>query len=373
MKKGFTLIELLVVIAIIAILAAILLPALARAREAARRASCQSNLKQWGVIMKMYSSENDGKFPPELRYVIITDDNWRAGGHLRSIDSAALYPDYWNDPAIARCPSDAGGDTLGSQYFYVDDDFPEQITEIAQADIDSNNVGTETRQACLHSKLSIPISYLYLGYLARTQSQIMATTNAIEERRQMARPPCPPGDGTKVLENYPKADMAEVHEDCNYQVRVPLCGGELPGEASSLPAPNHPLFAGWVDDDGSDLPDSYPRLREGVERFMITDINNPAANAAGQSTQFVMFDAYGSATSWVGQDTGGSDSGVLRFNHVPSGSNILYMDGHVEFVRLNSKVPMLTEGLDPNSAAGDVSPDGTIHWERHLSFYGGMG
>src|SRR5687768_15979194 len=62
--KGFTLIELLVVIAIIAILAAILFPGFARARENARRASCQSNLKNLSLAWIQYTQDYDNKFMP---------------------------------------------------------------------------------------------------------------------------------------------------------------------------------------------------------------------------------------------------------------------------------------------------------------------
>src|SRR3954466_6301394 len=62
-NRAFTLIELLIVIAIIALLAAILFPVFGRARENARRASCQSNMKQIGLGLQMYIQDYDGRVP----------------------------------------------------------------------------------------------------------------------------------------------------------------------------------------------------------------------------------------------------------------------------------------------------------------------
>ena len=116
-KRGFTLIELLVVIAIIAILAAILFPAFARARENARRASCQSNLKQIGLGIMQYTQDYDERYPPAT----VTDPNvvgW----------AGAIQP-YVKSEQIFQCPSsttDATSDPLLSirligaftDYFY---------------------------------------------------------------------------------------------------------------------------------------------------------------------------------------------------------------------------------------------------------------
>lgn len=112
-RRAFTLIELLVVIAIIAILAAILFPVFGRARENARRSTCQSNLKQIGLGYHQYVQDYDDRFPPSLggtgvggdRHIIPPTAGWMG----------TLQP-YVKSVQIFQCPSEpkkVGADAAG--------------------------------------------------------------------------------------------------------------------------------------------------------------------------------------------------------------------------------------------------------------------
>ncbi len=108
--RGFTLIELLVVIAIIAILAAILFPVFARARENARKATCQSDLKQLGLGMVMYCQDYDETFPllnsvpPNDLSAPSTAFNWQSG-YGQWQDWATRIQPYVKNTGVYRCPS----------------------------------------------------------------------------------------------------------------------------------------------------------------------------------------------------------------------------------------------------------------------------
>ena len=114
MRRGFTLIELLVVIAIIAILAAILFPVFARAREKARQASCESNIKQLMLGIKMYCQDYDEKNPTRMLQI-------QASGMSGGISMLpgcnqnyylpwfeAIMP-YVKNYQLLKCPSDGFG------------------------------------------------------------------------------------------------------------------------------------------------------------------------------------------------------------------------------------------------------------------------
>jgi len=258
------------------------------------------------LVYKMYSNESSGgKFPPihmgsfPRRYGYTpTYVTFSVGPRVPSI-----YPEYLTDPMIAFCPSDSGLSTSLKKAKYDDGSWCFDV-------IDDNN-------GCMQT---IGSSYGYLGWLFDRLDEKYGTT-----------PVAPLAAFASTFGSLPSSIDTSTEGPTQF-INGILQAVITPEAIAAVASNDNSAIMAAIDRDvsgdrligiGNGGGNIVYRLREGIERFLVTDINNPGGTAQAQSGIFVMLDQFSTYTN--------------GFNHLPGGSNVLYMDGHAQFVRYQEK------------------------------------
>lgn len=286
---AFSLLELLMTISIMGILFAILLPGLIKAQQSAQKASCQNNLKQWGMIFKMYASESPGARWPPMQCVRGEGANLTfslaTGPSVRT-----LFPEYLNDARIIVCPSDPDKEGM-------------------------NIRSSESLNILALKPEYIDTSYAYFGW--------------IFDKADRQAVPASSFNTLLIIASRFGVDLSKRHSPYNAQIlaaiaamlrNVDIFNITLPETLKRMNqdifgVPSHPLSNENLGNGDSEI---IFRIREGAERFLTIEGKN--SKYISQSQVWVMFDSPVSLP------------GGIRLNHTPGGSNVLFMDGHVEYV-----------------------------------------
>ncbi|HEO70483.1 MAG TPA: hypothetical protein ENN80_04415, partial [Candidatus Hydrogenedentes bacterium] len=265
--------------------------------------SCANNLKQWGLVYKMYTNESAGMRFPTL-------NAWVQGASLDTALLSAgprptsLYPEYLTDLNICFCPSSArqadvsvfedsegvvSAQKVNENWWYMDYCYLGWVLDRCGKDVDPDGADA--------SQLLALLSLAGVGYAdpppdLTIPNQVNQTFRTLMDR---------------VL-----SDIG-AYDSLNEGI-VAISDLDLPVETP------------WGNGGG----DMVYRLNEGVERFVISNVADASTSAMAQSEIFIMLDIF----------TSGAADNINYFNHVPGGCNVLYMDGHVEFVKYKSKVPV---------------------------------